>query len=65
MLVPAVGVVLEPCGDSVHLFPARADEASVMAKDAAESRIWDWIHYPIDLEAGMELARGVAQKFID
>jgi membrane-associated phospholipid phosphatase len=34
-----------------------------MAKEAADSRIWAGIHYPVDLEAGMVLGRAVAQKF--
>ena len=48
-----------------YLFPARTDEATAMAKDAAESRIWAGIHYPIDLESGTVLGRQVAQKFIE
>ena len=48
-----------------YLFPTRAAEALAMARDASESRVWAGIHYPIDLEAGMSVGRGVAQKFID
>ncbi|HZT37961.1 MAG TPA: phosphatase PAP2 family protein [Bryobacteraceae bacterium] len=48
-----------------YLFPARAELARATAKEASESRIWAGIHYPIDAEAGMQVGRSVAQKFID
>ena len=48
-----------------YLFPTRAGEALAMARHASESRVWAGIHYPIDLEAGMAIGRGVAQKFTD
>jgi membrane-associated phospholipid phosphatase len=48
-----------------YLFPAHTEEANAMARDAAESRIWAGIHYPVDLEAGLTLGRSVAGKFIE
>jgi membrane-associated phospholipid phosphatase len=36
-----------------------------MAREAANSRVWAGIHYPVDLEAGMALGRAVARKFIE
>lgn len=48
-----------------YLFPQHAAEATAMALEAADSRIWAGIHYPVDLEAGMALGRAVARKFID
>ena len=40
-------------------------EATSMAREAANSRVWAGIHYPADLEAGMTLGRAVARKFIE
>lgn len=48
-----------------YLFPTRATEATTMAQEASESRIWAGIHYPVDLDAGLALGRAVARKFID
>lgn len=48
-----------------YLFPARSEEAAAMAREAADSRVWAGIHYPVDLEAGQTLGRGVARKFIE
>ncbi len=48
-----------------YLFPARADEARSIGKQAGDSRIWAGIHYEIDNESGVALGKKVAQKFID
>jgi membrane-associated phospholipid phosphatase len=47
-----------------YLFPAHADDIRVIAKEAADSRIWAGIHYPMDLRSGNELGTKVAQKVI-
>ncbi len=47
-----------------YLFPAHADEARGLAREAGDSRIWAGIHYQIDLDAGNQLGKSVAQKFI-
>jgi len=46
------------------LFPARADQARALGKEAGDSRIWAGIHYQIDNTAGVQLGRSVAQKFV-
>ena len=48
-----------------YLFPTRADFIRAVGKEAGDSRIWAGIHYQIDLDAGNQLGRSVAQKFID
>ena len=48
-----------------YLFPQRAPEATAMATEAANSRIWAGIHYKVDLDAGQSLGHAVARKFID
>ena len=47
-----------------YLFPARAESVRALGKEAGDSRIWAGIHYQIDNEAGVELGRKVARKFI-
>jgi membrane-associated phospholipid phosphatase len=47
-----------------YLFPTRTEEAQAMAHEAGESRVWAGIHFPTDLQAGLNLGRSVAQKFI-
>ncbi|HYP07856.1 MAG TPA: phosphatase PAP2 family protein [Bryobacteraceae bacterium] len=47
-----------------YLFPHRTADANAMAMEAANSRIWAGIHFPVDLEAGKTLGRAVARKFI-
>jgi membrane-associated phospholipid phosphatase len=47
-----------------YLFPRRADQARAIGKEAGDSRIWAGIHYQIDNEAGVQLGRAVASKFI-
>jgi hypothetical protein len=47
-----------------YLFPTRADSVRAIGKEAGDSRIWAGIHYEIDNEAGVELGRKVAAKFI-
>jgi membrane-associated phospholipid phosphatase len=48
-----------------YLFPQHAAEAEAMALEAADSRVWAGIHYPVDLDAGLQLGRAVARKFIE
>jgi hypothetical protein len=47
-----------------YLFPQHADEVLAMGKEAGDSRIWAGIHYQIDNQAGVQLGRSVAGKFI-
>lgn len=58
-LSTALGEVL------AYFFPSRAAQARTMAKESGDSRIWAGIHYQIDNEAGVELGKKVAGKFID
>jgi membrane-associated phospholipid phosphatase len=48
-----------------YLFPTRAELVRATAKEATESRIWAGIHYAIDADAGMQVGRSVAQKFVE
>lgn len=48
-----------------YLFPHHVSEADAMAAEAANSRVWAGIHFPVDLEAGKTLGHDVARKFID
>jgi hypothetical protein len=48
-----------------YLFPSRAEQARAMGKQAGDSRIWAGIHYQMDNEAGVELGKKVAGRFID
>jgi membrane-associated phospholipid phosphatase len=47
-----------------YLFPSRAEAVRAIGKEAGDSRIWAGIHYQIDNEAGVELGKKVADKFI-
>jgi membrane-associated phospholipid phosphatase len=47
-----------------YLFPLHADFIRAVGKEAGDSRIWAGIHYQIDLDAGNQLGKSVAQKFI-
>jgi membrane-associated phospholipid phosphatase len=47
-----------------YLFPERAETIRATAKEAGDSRIWAGIHYEIDNQAGVELGKKVAGKFI-
>lgn len=47
-----------------YLFPTYSDAVRTRAKEAGDSRIWAGIHYQIDNEAGVNLGRNVARKFI-
>ena len=47
-----------------YLFPVHADEIRGIGKEGGDSRIWAGIHYPIDLDAGNQLGKAVAQKFV-
>lgn len=48
-----------------YLFPARAAQIRAIGKEAGDSRIWAGIHYEMDNQAGVELGRKVAQKFLE
>jgi membrane-associated phospholipid phosphatase len=47
-----------------YLFPTRADFIRAVGKEGGESRIWAGIHYPMDLAAGTQLGKSVAELFI-
>ena len=47
-----------------YLFPTRADFIRAVGKEGGDSRIWAGIHYPMDLAAGTQLGKSVAQLFI-
>jgi hypothetical protein len=47
-----------------YLFPNHADEIRAIGKEGGDSRLWAGIHYQIDLDAGNQLGKSVAQKFI-
>jgi membrane-associated phospholipid phosphatase len=47
-----------------YLFPDRADFIRAVGKEAGDSRIWAGIHYEMDNQAGVELGKNVARKFI-
>jgi membrane-associated phospholipid phosphatase len=48
-----------------YLFPRDAQAFTALGERAAESRIWAGIHYRSDINAGRELALGVANKVIE
>jgi membrane-associated phospholipid phosphatase len=48
-----------------YLFPLHADFIRAVGKEAGDSRIWAGIHYQIDLDAGNQLGKSVAKKFVD
>jgi hypothetical protein len=47
-----------------YLFPTRAEFIRRVGKEAGDSRIWAGIHYEMDNQAGVELGKAVAGKFI-
>jgi membrane-associated phospholipid phosphatase len=47
-----------------YLFPGRADFIRAVGKEAGDSRIWAGLHFEMDNEAGVQLGRAVAAKFI-
>ncbi len=47
-----------------YLFPKHAEFVRSVGKEAGDSRIWAGIHYEMDNQAGAQLGRSVAQKFI-
>ena len=47
-----------------YLFPRDAEMFAALGEQAAESRIWAGIHYRSDIDAGRQLAVGVASKVI-
>ncbi len=46
------------------LFPDRKEALAALGKEAGDSRIWAGIHYEIDNQAGVEMGKAVARKFI-
>jgi membrane-associated phospholipid phosphatase len=46
------------------LFPADREALEAQAQEMANSRIWAGIHYPIDCEVGLAMARSVAQAVL-
>ncbi len=48
-----------------YLFPRDAEAFAALGERAAESRIWAGIHYRSDIDAGRQLALGVAKKVIE
>lgn len=47
-----------------YLFPARADFIRMLGKEAGDSRVWAGLHYEMDNEAGVQLGKAVAGRFI-
>jgi hypothetical protein len=52
------------CEILAYLFPTRAAFIRGVGKEAGDSRIWAGIHYEMDNQAGVELGKAVANKFI-
>lgn len=52
------------CEILAYVFPTRAEYIRAVGKEAGDSRIWAGIHYQVDNEAGVELGKAVAAKFI-
>jgi len=48
-----------------YLFPERADLIRAVGKEAGDSRIWAGFHFEMDNQAGVQLGRAVAAKFIE
>jgi membrane-associated phospholipid phosphatase len=48
-----------------HLFPTDGAAIIARAENAADSRIWAGIHYPIDRDGGLAIAQGVADLVIE
>jgi hypothetical protein len=53
------------CEVLAYLFPTRAEFIRKVGKEAGDSRIWAGIHYEMDNQAGVELGKAVAQKFVE
>lgn len=47
-----------------YLFPDRAAQLTAWGKEAGDSRIWAGIHYEMDNQAGVNMGRAIAQKYI-
>jgi hypothetical protein len=47
-----------------YVFPRDAADFAKLGERAAESRIWAGIHYRSDIDAGRQVAIGVADKVI-
>ena len=48
-----------------YLFPTLAGEIRAVGKEAGDSRIWGGLHFEMDNQAGANLGRAVAGKFIE
>jgi membrane-associated phospholipid phosphatase len=48
-----------------YLFPDDGEEIMARAENAADSRIWAGIHYPIDRDGGLSIANGVAELVVE
>jgi len=55
----AAGVVMS------HLFPDSAKLFEAKAVEAANSRVWGGIHYPMDGEQGLRIGRRIGQLVVD
>jgi hypothetical protein len=47
-----------------YLFPSRAEFIRRLGKEAGDSRVWAGIHFEMDNQAGVEVGRAVAGKFV-
>lgn len=76
-LVPLITAANSPSYPSEHavaagaaaavlgaLFPERAEALAALAEEAAQSRVMAGVHYPSDVQAGLELGRAVAAEVI-
>jgi len=45
-----------------YLFPRDADYFTAQAQEAGMSRLWAWIHFRSDIEAGLGIGRAVARR---
>lgn len=52
------------CEVMAYLFPTRAEFVRRLGKEAGDSRVWAGIHYEVDNQAGVEVGRKVAAKYI-
>ena len=45
-------------------FPQQIDRWTTLSREAANSRIWSGIHFPMDVEQGLALGRKIAEKVL-
>lgn len=48
-----------------YLFPDEADELRAQATEAAVSRLYGGIHYPVDNEVGLDMGREIGRMVVD